>query len=346
MAQAPRYLRNCWYVAAHLDELENRDLLARTLLEEPVVLLKTETGRWHALADRCPHRFAPLSMGSCDKGIVVCAYHGLAFDGAGNCVHNPHGPVTGSLAVKSYPLALRGPLVWIWMGDPALAETTPAPSYEWLENGSHHIGLGYLYGLANYQLMADNILDLSHIEYLHPILGTEAVSKAKVEVETTPDSIVTTRHMVDELLSEPLARTYRAEGARVDRELRVEWRAPSLMELTVTICPQSPPGAPPRGSRTLHLFTPETSGSTHYFYVSGMSKSDTSEQIASGFRAALEKAFVHEDKPMIDAQQRRIGPECDIMDMGPAMLSIDKAPVLARRRLRQRIDNERIFRDG
>lgn len=340
MSESSAFLRNCWYVAAIADEIEGMARFARTILDEPVLLMKDSAERWHAIRDRCPHRFAPLSAGACADGHVTCAYHGLTFDTSGACVHNPHGPVTSTLSVPSYPVRQSGPLLWIWMGDAALAKKTPIPSYPWTIDGSHFVGMGHIHGLAHYELMTDNILDLSHIEFLHPVLGSEAVSKAKVEVESGDDSVVAIRHMRNEHLSDPLAGTYRTNGVLVDRELRVEWRAPALMELTVTIQPLEPDIALARGSRTLHLFTPETENTTHYFYVSGMDCERTPPEIARGFRDTLERVFLLEDKPMIDAQQARIGVGNDIMDLGPAMLAIDKAPVLARRRLRKLIEQE------
>jgi phenylpropionate dioxygenase-like ring-hydroxylating dioxygenase large terminal subunit len=340
MALSSKFLRNCWYVAAIADELDGTVRLARTILGEPVLLMQDAAGIWQAIRDRCPHRFAPLSAGHCSSGQVTCAYHGLTFDAFGGCVHNPHGPVTSALAVPSYPVRQSGPLFWIWMGDPALANVTPVPSYPWTSDDSHFVGMGHIHGLAHYELMTDNIMDLSHIEFLHPVLGSDAVSKAKVEVESRDETVIAVRHMRNEHLSDPLARTYQTGGAPVDRELRVEWRAPALMELTVIIQPLAPADAPPRGSRTLHLFTPETASSTHYFYVSGMDRKTIPPEIATGFRDTLERVFLCEDKPMIDAQQVRIGKDNDIMDLGPAMLAIDKAPVLARRRLRRLIEQE------
>ena len=113
------FLKNAWYVAAWSAELEAGRLLARRLLDEPVVLYRDSEGHAWALADRCPHRFAPLSMGQLVNGHVQCRYHGLRFEGGGACVHNPHGPVPRAAHVRSYPLLERYSAVWIWMGDPA-----------------------------------------------------------------------------------------------------------------------------------------------------------------------------------------------------------------------------------
>ena len=97
------YLRNCWYMAAWGDEVGEKPL-ARTFLDKPVVLYRDADGRAHALFDRCPHRFAPLSVGKVEDATLVCGYHGLGFGGDGACTRNPHGPIPRALRVKSYPV--------------------------------------------------------------------------------------------------------------------------------------------------------------------------------------------------------------------------------------------------
>lgn len=335
---ARKFLQNAWYVAGYPEELDGGALLSRRLLGEPVLLFRDGEGKVAAIADRCPHRFVPLSMGRLAEGQVRCGYHGLGFDRSGKCVHNPHGPTAG-LAVRAWPISEQAGLLWIWMGDPDRAADTGIPAFEQVDPASHHIRHGYLHGRAHYELMTDNILDLSHIEFLHPGLGTEAVSRAKVEVRQENDAIITVRQMRDELLPPGLDHVYQAQGARVHRTLAVTWRAPALMALQVTIEPADPAAAWRTGSQTLHLFTPETDASTHYFYVASLPRASADSETADGFMNALSRVFVGEDKPMIDAQAAMLG-GIDIMDMKPALLAIDKAPVLARRALAKRIAAE------
>src|SRR5690554_5303274 len=116
------YLRNCWYMAAWADEVEDSGLLARRYLNEPVVLFRDSKGDIKALKDMCPHRFAPLSKGKVTDGAIACGYHGLTFDADGKCVHNPHGPLLKNMAVKAYPVIEAYRAIWIWMGDPELAD--------------------------------------------------------------------------------------------------------------------------------------------------------------------------------------------------------------------------------
>ena len=163
------FLRNCWYMAAWLDELPAEGGLARTFLDEPVFLFRDDAGAAHALLDRCPHRFAPLSRGKIEGDAVVCAYHGLAFDGSGACLRNPHGPVLRSLAVRSYPVAEAHRALWIWMGDKVRADLPAIPELSFLSAAPETaFNRGYVHGAGNYQLYVDNILDLSHTDYLHP----------------------------------------------------------------------------------------------------------------------------------------------------------------------------------
>src|SRR5947207_11438674 len=103
------YLRNAWYVAAWSGELAPGRLVARTLLDEPVVLFRDDAGDPCALLDRCPHRFAPLSLGKLMDGgaRLACPYHGLQFDREGVCRHNPHGAGAGSISVRAFLVVER-----------------------------------------------------------------------------------------------------------------------------------------------------------------------------------------------------------------------------------------------
>lgn len=334
------FLQNAWYVAGFAEDLGVTPLLGRTILGQPVLLYRNEDGTVAAIGNRCPHRFAPLSLGKVIGAQVRCGYHGLGFDRTGKCVHNPHGP-TGSLAVPAYPLIERSGLLWIWMGDRGRADAAHVPDFDNLDETISHVRRGYLHGNANYQLMTDNILDLSHIEFLHPALGTEAVSRAKVEVAQEGETLRTVRSMKNEILPPGLAYVYKSADQVVDRRMAVTWHAPANMVLNVTVTPVDKAAGWQTSTQTLHLFTPETEQSTHYFYVGSLPRQTSDAQTADRFFTALSKAFLHEDKPMIDAQARMIG-AADIMTLKPALLPPDKAAVLARRMLARRIADERI----
>jgi vanillate O-demethylase monooxygenase subunit len=130
------YLRNAWYVAAWSDDLVEDKLLARTILKESIVLYRKADGSPAALQDRCPHRFAPLSMGKILPGDrVQCPYHGLEFDQSGACVLNPHGAknIPSRARVRSYPVVEKHKAIWIWMGDRA-PDHAKVPDFSVLDN--------------------------------------------------------------------------------------------------------------------------------------------------------------------------------------------------------------------
>ncbi len=167
------FLRNAWYCAGWGIDLGAEGLSPITLLNEPVLLYRQQDGTAVAIGDRCPHRFAPLHMGKKVNDTVQCAYHGLRFDASGRCVHNPHGDgaVPKAAAVKAYPLVERHDALWIWMGDAALADATQIPDFsEAATREGWSVVHGHLNVAAHYELLTDNLMDLSHVPYLHPFL--------------------------------------------------------------------------------------------------------------------------------------------------------------------------------
>ena len=102
------FLKNCWYVAAWDHELIDGAKLARTILEQPVVLYRGESGRVMAMEDRCCHRGAPLSMGRVEGDCIRCMYHGMKFDPSGKCIQIPGQEVIPArLGVRSFPIVQR-----------------------------------------------------------------------------------------------------------------------------------------------------------------------------------------------------------------------------------------------
>jgi phenylpropionate dioxygenase-like ring-hydroxylating dioxygenase large terminal subunit len=162
------YPLNCWYVAASSTDVTAAPL-ARTLLGQPVVLYRLSSGRVVALADRCPHRSFPLSYGTLDGDDLVCGYHGLAFGPDGACVRVPsqeHVPYDARATVFS--VRDEPPFVWIWLGDPGRAALTDPPTLPWLRDPAWATFGDTLQIEANYLLLHDNALDLTHSPFVHP----------------------------------------------------------------------------------------------------------------------------------------------------------------------------------
>ncbi len=198
------YLRNCWYVAAWARELDgdtgpDNGMLARTILDEPVVLCRMRDGAPAALADRCPHRRLPLSAGEITDDGIRCGYHGLEFDRAGICIRVPgQDRVPPDARVRSYPVVERYRWIWIWMGEADKADAALIPDYHWNDDPDW-LSIGDMFHVrGSYRLLVDNLLDLSHVQYVHgSTLGTEAVVEFPVEVRREADTVHVDRWITD-----------------------------------------------------------------------------------------------------------------------------------------------------
>lgn len=339
------YLRNCWYLAAWADEVRNEGLLARRLLDEPVVLFRDGEGKLGALADRCPHRFAPLSRGKVVNGAVACGYHGLTFGRDGKCVLNPHGAVLRNVAVTSYPVIEAYLGIWIWMGDPAAADPDLLRDLSFLEAAPETaFSKGYLHGEGNYLLYVDNILDLTHVDYLHPnTLGSGAFTRTRAQVTEVDGRIAIRRDCLNEVPS-PLMRTIRGitEEDRVDYWNTVEWSAPAVMTLSGGNVPAGEARDGPHNNMNtmnLHIMTPETGRTTHYFFATTRDFAVDDAAFNESYAATRNRIFSTEDEPMIRAQQDRMGDK-DFWEMRPRLLQIDEGSVRVRRKLERLIDAE------
>ncbi len=188
-----RYLMNAWYVAAMSSEVGPEALFHRKLLDTSVLLYRKQDGTPVALHDRCPHRFAPLSMGRREGDEVVCPYHALRFDCSGQCTHNPHGNgmIPKAAQVREFPLVERYGFLWIWMSEEP-ADLALLPDFGPLDEGHPNgVAFTYMHMKANYELIIDNVMDLSHIDHVHgEIITTRGqLSPIVPQVRETPRTV-------------------------------------------------------------------------------------------------------------------------------------------------------------
>ena len=334
------FLRNTWYVAAWAKDV-TRALMPRTLLDEPVLLFRKQDGTIAALADTCPHRFAPLHMGKLIGDTVECGYHGLCFDTAGYCVANPHGNhvIPAAARIAAYPVIERHSLVWIWMGEVERADAGLVPDFGYLTDPLRRTVGGSMTMAAHYEILADNLLDPSHARFLHS-KHLENDGEATLKTTQEGEVIYAKTWLPDRKIPNFFAGCLPSDPEKIDMWIEFTWRAPGLMYnstgVTFAGCPRSE-GVENIGT---HLLTPETECSTHYFHGSsrnyrlGDPKAD--ERILQWFH----DGFVLEDKVMTEAIQRRMKGATDILKLNPVLLPIDAAPVRARRQLAQLIEAE------
>lgn len=336
-----RYPRNHWYVAGYDDELPPGKLLARCYLGENLVLFRALDGTPRALMDRCPHRFAPLSAGTIREGTVQCGYHGLTFDGEGACVHNPHGPTPKAACVRAYPMRERDRILWIWMGEPENADDSLIPDLSAVAGAPADASFrGYLPTACDTMLLVDNILDLSHVDFLHPTtLGSGALSRVQAKVEDLSSRSLRVSWISNGDVAPPVFDAHlRRQGQLTDQWTEVTWLAPAVMVLTVGATLQGEARSEGVDSLNLHLGTPGSDGFTHYWYWSTRDFAISPEANAH-IRPMVEHVFMHEDKPMLEAQQQRIGAR-DFLSQKPVLLTIDAASMRVRRKLQALADAE------
>jgi len=162
------HVRNAWHVAAWSCDIVSEQPYAMALLGDPVVIWRSATGALRALEDRCVHRLAPLSLGRCEGENLRCMYHGLLFGPDGVVVEIPGQDLIPARArVRTYPVVDRHDWIWVWMGDPALADEALIPPAVGLSDPDWILGHGYLDYAAEARLICDNLLDFSHLTYVH-----------------------------------------------------------------------------------------------------------------------------------------------------------------------------------
>ncbi len=335
------FLRNFWYVAASGDELGRRTF-GRMILGEPIVFYRLEDGTPVALEDRCAHRQLPLSMGKLAGDTLQCHYHGLRYDRTGACVKVPgQDAIPRTARVRSYPVVERYHWIWIWMGDPALADPARITDFHWFDDPGWGAKNQYLYVKGNWQLIVDNLLDLSHLAFVHETtIGNAAVAdKASVKVERTDDNVLVTRWIIDAPAPPTFAKVGGFTG-NVDRWQIIGFTPPGFIRLDVGSTPTG--SGAPQGRRVggigmwnLNAITPETETTSHYFWGQAHDFDIRNPHTTDRIIEQLRTAFL-EDVVVIEAQQRSLD-----VEPNPPRIDINAdAGVTQARRILERLGRE------
>lgn len=347
---------NCWYAAAYDVEL-GRELLARRIAGHNLVLYRRQDGQPAALEDACWHRLMPLSEGKVEGDNVACGYHGLVYNSEGRCVFMPSQKTINPAArVRSYPVLERHRFVWIWPGDPALADPKLLPDLHWNDDPEWAGDGRRIHLQCGYKLIVDNLMDLTHETFVHGAsIGQRSIAEVPFEVTHGPNSATVTRWMID-VDPPPFWKMQlefkRGEPAgRVDRWQIINFQAPGTVAINVGVAPTGT-GAP-EGDRSagvncyvLNTMTPETDRSCHYFWAFARSYNLDDQRITTLLREAVAGVFA-EDEVVLAAQQQAVQEHPDKVFYN---LNIDGGAMWARRlidkMMAEEVDDERYRRSA
>jgi phenylpropionate dioxygenase-like ring-hydroxylating dioxygenase large terminal subunit len=336
------FLRNYWYVAASKDEV-GRTPLGRTILGEPIVFFRTEAGEPVALEDRCAHRHLPLSMGKLHGDVLQCHYHGLRFGVDGRCVRIPgQEHIPQSAKVRTYPVVERYHWLWIWMGDPALADPAAITDFHWLDDRNWGAKSSYLHVESNWQLVVDNLLDLTHLAFVHETtIGNLALAEhAKVNVTRAPNNVVVTRWIIDQDPPPTFQKVGNFKG-KVDRWQIIDFVPPAFLRLDVGATPTGTGAQEGKrvggiGMRNLNAITPETETTSHYFWGQAHDFDVNNGELTNKIFEQIRTAFL-EDVAVFSAQQRNLN---TFVDPPQVDIAADAGTIAARRILSRLHDEE------
>jgi vanillate O-demethylase monooxygenase subunit len=265
----------------------------------------------------------------------------MTFAADGRCVHIPGQPhIPKNAAATAFPLVERHGFVWIWMGAAAGADADFIPDLPWGTLDNWTAASGYTHVAGDYRLLSDNLLDLSHENYIHQatIGNEEAETIADYPVRVTVESKVVRAHRdMSNIAPPPFFRILAGNDQRIDRWQTAIWTAPSVNMTDVGV---RPAGAGPETtlvSRVLHLLTPETERSTHYFWAHNRNFRQEDAELTTAIVVAHRRTF-DEDKEMIELQQKEI--DDSGLSVPACALRVDDAPLRARRLLAALIRQE------
>ncbi len=340
------FLKNAWYVACTPQEVDEQPL-GRRICNEAIVFFRGPDGVVAALEDFCPHRGAPLSLGRVIEGRLVCGYHGLEMGCDGRTVAMPGQRVRGFPAIRSFPAVERHGFVWVWPGEPALADAARIPACVWADSPDWAYGGGLFHIGCDYRLMVDNLMDLSHETYVHATsIGQKEIDETPTTTRTEGDEVVTSRFM-DHIIAPPfwkmaLRGNHLPDDQPVDRWQICHFSPPShvMIEVGVALAGQGGYQAPPEvkaSSIVVDFITPETETSIWYFWGMARHFNPRDKALTASIREGQGRIFT-EDLEMLERQQANLSawPSRDLLK-----LNIDAGGVQARRVLDRLIAAER-----
>ncbi len=306
--------KNAWYVACTPDEIDAKPL-GRRVCGESIAFYRPQEGQVAAVEDFCPHRGAALSLGQVCEGQLVCGYHGLVMGCNGKTVSMPGQRVGGFPAIRAYPVIERHGFIWVWPGDPALADPAKLHHLHWADSPDWAYGGGMYHIHCDYRLMVDNLMDLTHETYVHTTsIGQKEIDETPVTTKTVGEEVITSRFM-NGVKAPPFWRANLRGNGLPDDQLVDRWQIchfspPShvMIEVGVALAGQGGYEAPADqkvSSIVVDFLTPETETSMWYFWGMARNFNVKDKNLTAQIKEGQGKVFA-EDTAVLEAQQRNL----------------------------------------
>jgi len=341
------FLENQWYVAAWSEDV-GRSLLARRILGQRIVLYRTLAGRPVALADRCPHRSAPLSMGRLVDDGLECGYHGLTYDARGQCIRVPgQQRIPPGATVRSYPVAEKHGMVWIWAGDAASAD--PAAIVDIPQYGAPGWtrSRGYTHFASNYLNICDNLVDPAHTTFVHQAtIGNASAAEVAIEAQER-DGLIVAGRWIDDSPPVPIVRRFANPKGNVDRWQFYYLKPPCISWVDFGSFDAGRPhteaeqGRAPYRVLSYAMLAPETETSTHYFWFQLRNFAPDDAEVTAEFERMYAATF-DEDRAILNEIQRI---ESEAPNAGAVRIASDGGVVRYRRAMQRLWDEQRARRE-
>ena len=308
------FLKNTWYVACTPEELANAPL-GRTICGEQMVFYRDANDQVVALEDFCPHRGAPLSLGYVKNGLLICGYHGLGMCCKGITRSMPGQRVNGFPVIKHFAAEERDGFIWVWPGEPDMADTALIPSLAWANSKEWAYGGGMYHINCDYRLMIDNLMDLTHETYVHASsIGQKEIDEVAPATKMQGEEVITERHMSSVTAPPFWRQALTCNGldadVKVDRWQICRFIPPShvLIEVGVAYAGLGAYHAPDNvkvSATVVDFITPETETSMWYFW--GMARNfKPDDDGLTGVIKAGQGAIFKEDLVMLERQQTNL----------------------------------------
>lgn len=161
-------LRRYWVPALMSSEIAEPDgpQVRVQLLGEKLLAFRNSDGQASLISEFCSHRGVSLFFGRNEENGIRCAYHGLKFNSAGQCVDVPSAPqACARMHIKGYPCIERGGIVWTYMGP---ADQQPElPELEWCTLPAEHVFVSKRLQYSSYLQAMEGGIDTAHVSYVH-----------------------------------------------------------------------------------------------------------------------------------------------------------------------------------